>query len=102
LWIFRGGGPYSDMYPLELVIYIHCFFSLQLDRFASIRIPGSRKERPPLLQLKQSHSSTDWSSPPADMDEFIPKPLSEREILALFEKMMVRIPSHSLILSGEF
>ncbi|XP_065437229.1 protein diaphanous homolog 3 isoform X1 [Chrysemys picta bellii] len=59
-----------------------------LDRFASIRIPGSRKERPPLLQLKQSHSSIDWSSPPADVDEFIPKPLSEREILALFEKMM--------------
>ncbi|XP_043389635.1 protein diaphanous homolog 3 isoform X1 [Chelonia mydas] len=58
-----------------------------LDRFASIRIPGSRKERPPLLQLKQSHSS-DWSSPPADVAEFIPKPLSEREILALFEKMM--------------
>ncbi|CAM5076873.1 unnamed protein product, partial [Natator depressus] len=58
-----------------------------LDRFASIRIPGSRKERPPLLQLKQSHSS-DWSSPPADVVEFIPKPLSEREILALFEKMM--------------
>uniref|UniRef100_A0A452HK97 GBD/FH3 domain-containing protein n=1 Tax=Gopherus agassizii TaxID=38772 RepID=A0A452HK97_9SAUR len=56
--------------------------------FASIRIPGSRKERPPLLQLKQSHSSIDWSSPPADVDEFIPKPLSEREILALFEKMM--------------
>ncbi|XP_074838956.1 protein diaphanous homolog 3 [Carettochelys insculpta] len=59
-----------------------------LDRFASIRIPGSRKERPPLLQLKQSHTSTDWSSLPTDMVEFIPKPLSEQEILALFEKMM--------------
>ncbi|XP_067419305.1 protein diaphanous homolog 3 [Emydura macquarii macquarii] len=59
-----------------------------LDRFASIRIPGSKKERPPLLQLKQSHSSTDWMSLPADVDEFIPKPLSEQEILALFEKMM--------------
>ncbi|KYO24066.1 hypothetical protein Y1Q_0004647 [Alligator mississippiensis] len=60
-----------------------------LDRFASIRIPGSRKERPP-LHLKQSHSSvSDWSlSLPTDMDEFIPEPLSEREILTLFEKMM--------------
>nr|XP_006113623.1 protein diaphanous homolog 3 [Pelodiscus sinensis] len=59
-----------------------------LDRFASIRIPSSRKERPPVLQLKQSHSSIDWSSPPVDVDESIFKPLSEREILALFEKMM--------------
>ncbi|XP_019380797.1 PREDICTED: protein diaphanous homolog 3 isoform X1 [Gavialis gangeticus] len=60
-----------------------------LDRFASIRIPGSRKERPP-LHLKQSHSSvSDWSlSSPTDMDEFIPEPLSDREILTLFEKMM--------------
>ncbi|XP_064360864.1 protein diaphanous homolog 3 isoform X2 [Dromaius novaehollandiae] len=59
-----------------------------LDRFASIRIPGSKKERPPLPHMKQSYS-TDWtSSSPTDMEDFVPKPLSEREIIALFEKMM--------------
>ncbi|NXV11046.1 DIAP3 protein, partial [Cepphus grylle] len=58
-----------------------------LDRFASIRIPGSKKERPPLQHMKQSHS-TDWSSTSMDAEDFAPKPLSEREIIALFEKMM--------------
>ncbi|XP_035177604.1 protein diaphanous homolog 3 isoform X2 [Oxyura jamaicensis] len=58
-----------------------------LDRFASIRIPGSKKERPALPHMKQSHS-TDWSSTTTDVEDFVPKPLSEREIIALFEKMM--------------
>ncbi|XP_010149971.1 PREDICTED: protein diaphanous homolog 3-like, partial [Eurypyga helias] len=58
-----------------------------LDRIASIRIPGSKKERPPLPHMKQSHSA-DWSSTPMDAEDFAPKPLSEREIIALFEKMM--------------
>ncbi|NWS99258.1 DIAP3 protein, partial [Mionectes macconnelli] len=58
-----------------------------LDRFASIRIPKSKKERPPLPHMKQSHS-TDWSSTSMDPEDFPPKPLSEREIIALFEKMM--------------
>ncbi|XP_064911293.1 protein diaphanous homolog 3 [Columba livia] len=58
-----------------------------LDRFASIRIPGSKKERPPLPHMKQSHS-TDWPSTPTDAEDFPSKPLSEREIIALFEKMM--------------
>ncbi|XP_064030435.1 protein diaphanous homolog 3 isoform X3 [Pogoniulus pusillus] len=58
-----------------------------LDRFASIRIPGSKKERPPLPHMKQSHS-TDWSSTSLDAEDFAPKPLSEREIIALFERMM--------------
>ncbi|NXU19551.1 DIAP3 protein, partial [Pardalotus punctatus] len=58
-----------------------------LDRFASIRIPRSKKERPPLPHMKQSHS-IDWSSTPMDPEDFAPKPLSEREIIALFEKMM--------------
>ncbi|XP_021273495.1 protein diaphanous homolog 3 isoform X3 [Numida meleagris] len=58
-----------------------------LDRFASIRIPGSKKERPGLPHMKQSQS-TDWSSTPTDGEDFVPKPLSEREIIALFEKMM--------------
>ncbi|KAL8189851.1 UNVERIFIED_CONTAM: hypothetical protein K2H54_015017 [Gekko kuhli] len=57
-----------------------------MDRFASIRIPGSKRDRFPLPHMKQSHSSTsDWSLT-ADGDDFIP--LSDREILALFEKMM--------------
>uniref|UniRef100_A0A8D2MRV7 Diaphanous homolog 3 n=1 Tax=Zonotrichia albicollis TaxID=44394 RepID=A0A8D2MRV7_ZONAL len=59
----------------------------QLDRFASIRIPRSKKERPPLPHMKQSHS-TDWPSTPMDLEGFATKPLSEREIIALFEKMM--------------
>uniref|UniRef100_A0A8C0Z9B4 Diaphanous related formin 3 n=1 Tax=Cyanistes caeruleus TaxID=156563 RepID=A0A8C0Z9B4_CYACU len=59
----------------------------QLDRFASIRIPRSKKERPPLPHMKQSHS-TDWSSTPMDLEDFAQKQLSEREIIALFEKMM--------------
>ncbi|NWR16747.1 DIAP3 protein, partial [Emberiza fucata] len=58
-----------------------------LDRFASIRIPRSKKERPPLPHMKQSHS-TDWSSTPMDLEDFATRPLSEREIIALFEKMM--------------
>ncbi|XP_052561616.1 protein diaphanous homolog 3 [Tympanuchus pallidicinctus] len=58
-----------------------------LDRFASIRIPGSKKERPALPHMKQSHS-TDGSSTPTDVEDFVPKPLSEGEIIALFEKMM--------------
>uniref|UniRef100_A0A8C2UAS8 Diaphanous related formin 3 n=1 Tax=Coturnix japonica TaxID=93934 RepID=A0A8C2UAS8_COTJA len=57
------------------------------DRFASIRIPGSKKERPALPHMKQSHS-TDWSSTSTDVEDFVPKPLSEREIIAMFEKMM--------------
>ncbi|KAK7913161.1 hypothetical protein WMY93_013372 [Mugilogobius chulae] len=61
-----------------------------LDRFASIRIPGSKKERPPLSHTK--HSSSDWSiSSSASLshfDELSSKITSEKEILALFEKMM--------------
>ncbi|XP_065487969.1 protein diaphanous homolog 3 [Caloenas nicobarica] len=37
--------------------------------------------------MKQSHS-TDWPSTPTDAEDFPSKPLSEREIIALFEKMM--------------
>uniref|UniRef100_A0A8C6K0D3 Uncharacterized protein n=2 Tax=Melopsittacus undulatus TaxID=13146 RepID=A0A8C6K0D3_MELUD len=66
------------------MLHLFCF---QLDRFASIRIPGSKKERPPLPHMKHSHS-TDWSSTPMDTEDFAPKTLSEREIIALFEKMM--------------
>nr|XP_019935293.1 PREDICTED: protein diaphanous homolog 3 [Paralichthys olivaceus] len=61
-----------------------------LDRFASIRIPGSKKERPPLSQSK--HNSNDWSisssSTSHPFEEMSSKITSEKEILALFEKMM--------------
>ena len=67
---------------------------VQLDRFASIRIPGSRKERPHLPHAK--HGSTDWSTPSStssstisQLEELSSKITSEKEILALFEKMMV-------------
>nr|XP_006010384.1 PREDICTED: protein diaphanous homolog 3-like [Latimeria chalumnae] len=58
-----------------------------LDRFASIRIPGRGRERPNIPPLKQLHSSgSEWFS--SEMEEFTPRQLSEKEILALFEKMM--------------
>ncbi|XP_059208190.1 protein diaphanous homolog 3-like [Centropristis striata] len=61
-----------------------------LDRFASIRIPGSKKERPPLSLSK--HNTSDWSisssSTSHQIEELSAKITSEKEILALFEKMM--------------
>ncbi|XP_062417701.1 protein diaphanous homolog 3-like isoform X1 [Pungitius pungitius] len=60
-----------------------------LDRFASIRIPGSKKERPPLSQAK--HNASDWSTSSSashQFEELSSKITSEKEILALFEKMM--------------
>ncbi|XP_042287035.1 protein diaphanous homolog 3-like isoform X6 [Thunnus maccoyii] len=61
-----------------------------LDRFASIRIPGSKKERPPLSHSK--HNTSDWSisssSTSHQFEELSSKITSEKEILALFEKMM--------------
>ncbi|KAM4744231.1 protein diaphanous homolog 3-like isoform 3-T3 [Anableps anableps] len=61
-----------------------------LDRFASIRIPGSKKERPPLTLSK--HNFNDWSAASTStfhhFDELSSKITSEKEILPLFEKMM--------------
>ncbi|KAK2853873.1 hypothetical protein Q5P01_006534 [Channa striata] len=61
-----------------------------LDRFASIRIPGSKKERPPLSHSKQN--ANDWSvsssSTSHPFEELSSKITTEKEILALFEKMM--------------
>ncbi|XP_071187020.1 protein diaphanous homolog 3 [Salvelinus alpinus] len=57
-----------------------------LDRFASIRIPGSKKERPHLPHVKHS-SSSEWSSS-AEFEDLSSKITSEKEILGLFEKMM--------------
>lgn len=95
---------FLEYYPLALFSCLHSQSSdcillvfLQLDRFASIRIPGSKKERPPPSHFK--HSSSDWSissssssSIPLNcFDELSSKITSEKEILALFEKMMVCI-----------
>ncbi|KAL6050463.1 hypothetical protein STEG23_009590 [Scotinomys teguina] len=62
-----------------------------MDKFASIRIPGSRKERPPLPNLKTASGSSDRSSVSSETMENIPKPLSENEVLKLFEKMMLEL-----------
>ncbi|XP_025779333.1 protein diaphanous homolog 3 isoform X3 [Puma concolor] len=70
-----------------------------LDKFASIRIPGSKKERPPLSNLKTAFASNDCSS---EMMENIPKPLSENEVLKLFEKMMGSLKSRRQISPQEF
>ncbi|XP_037103105.1 protein diaphanous homolog 3-like isoform X2 [Syngnathus acus] len=60
-----------------------------LDRFASIRIPGSKKDRPAIPHSK--YSAPDWSvfsSSNSQFEELSSKITSEKEILALFEKMM--------------
>uniref|UniRef100_A0A9J8CAT6 Diaphanous-related formin 3 n=1 Tax=Cyprinus carpio carpio TaxID=630221 RepID=A0A9J8CAT6_CYPCA len=59
----------------------------RLDRFSSIRIPGSKKERPPLSHMSKHSSSGDWSTS-SEFEELSSKITSEKEILALFEKMM--------------
>ncbi|XP_038556835.1 protein diaphanous homolog 3-like isoform X3 [Micropterus salmoides] len=61
-----------------------------LDRFASIRIPGSKKERPPLSHSKHNTNdrSISSSSTSHHFEELSSKITSEKEILALFEKMM--------------
>lgn len=58
-----------------------------LDRFSSIRIPGSKKERPHLSHMSKHSSSGDWSSS-SEFEELSSRITSEKEILALFEKMM--------------
>uniref|UniRef100_A0A8C1J181 Diaphanous-related formin 3 n=1 Tax=Cyprinus carpio TaxID=7962 RepID=A0A8C1J181_CYPCA len=52
-----------------------------------IRIPGSKKERPPLSHMSKHSSSGDWSTS-SEFEELSSKITSEKEILALFEKMM--------------
>ncbi|KAG8452270.1 hypothetical protein GDO86_004175 [Hymenochirus boettgeri] len=58
-----------------------------LDRFASIRIPGSRKERPNLQYIKNSSIGNEWAAS-SEYEHFPSKQLSDKEILPLFEKMM--------------
>ncbi|KAI9533062.1 hypothetical protein NQZ68_026615 [Dissostichus eleginoides] len=66
------------------------FPPFSLDRFASIRIPGSKKERPPLSHPKPN--ANDWSTASSStshqFEDLSSKITSEKEILALFEKMM--------------
>ncbi|XP_058256927.1 protein diaphanous homolog 3 isoform X3 [Hemibagrus wyckioides] len=57
-----------------------------LDRFASIRIPGSKKERTHLSHMNKQ-SSCEWSTS-SEFEDLSSKITSEKEILALFEKMM--------------
>ncbi|XP_078102559.1 protein diaphanous homolog 3-like isoform X2 [Sander vitreus] len=59
-----------------------------LDRFASIRIPGSKKERQPLSKPNTNDWSISSSSTSHQFEELSSKITSEKEILALFEKMM--------------
>uniref|UniRef100_A0A8D0DAN9 Diaphanous-related formin 3 n=1 Tax=Sander lucioperca TaxID=283035 RepID=A0A8D0DAN9_SANLU len=72
------------------ILIVCSLLSVQLDRFASIRIPGSKKERQPLSHSK--HNTNDWSisssSTSHQFEELSSKITSEKEILALFEKMM--------------
>ncbi|XP_060732155.1 protein diaphanous homolog 3 isoform X1 [Tachysurus vachellii] len=56
------------------------------DRFASIRIPGSKKERTQLSHMNKQ-SSYEWSTS-CEFEDLSSRITSEKEILALFEKMM--------------
>lgn len=77
------------------VVTMHRGFSFsflflpQLDRFASIRIPGSKKERTQLSHMAKQ-SCNDWSTS-SEFDDLSSRITSEKEILALFEKMMVSV-----------
>ncbi|XP_066503722.1 protein diaphanous homolog 3 isoform X1 [Hoplias malabaricus] len=85
-----GGGNYggeeSEKKP-KFPLNIRTLTDDVLDRFASIRIPGSKKERPNLSQMTKQSSTSDWSSS-LEFEELSSKITSEKEILALFEKMM--------------
>lgn len=82
-------GPYEpgEKRP-KLHLNIRTLTDDMLDKFASIRIPGSKKERPPLPHLKPASGSSDCSSASSETMENHPKALSESEVLKLFEKMM--------------
>ncbi|XP_048350879.1 protein diaphanous homolog 3 [Sphaerodactylus townsendi] len=84
-WEIPDGGSSSSKKP-RFHLHIKTLTDDVMDRFASIRIPGSKKDRPPQPHLKHS-STSDWPVTP-DGDAFIPTPLPDREILTLFEKMM--------------
>ncbi|XP_039185765.1 protein diaphanous homolog 3 isoform X3 [Crotalus tigris] len=79
-----GGSSKKAKFPLHLKILTDDVF----DKFSSIRIPGSKKDRPALPSWKQGHCSSSECTTPAEMEDFLPAHLSDQEILALFEKMM--------------
>ncbi|EDL35745.1 diaphanous homolog 3 (Drosophila), isoform CRA_b, partial [Mus musculus] len=82
-------GPYEpgEKRP-KLHLNIRTLTDDMLDKFASIRIPGSKKERPPLPHLKTVSGISDSSSLSSETMENNPKALPESEVLKLFEKMM--------------
>lgn len=53
-------------------------------------MPGSKKERPNLAQVTKQSSTNDWSMS-SEVEELSSRITTEKEILALFEKMMVSI-----------
>ncbi|XP_042316811.1 protein diaphanous homolog 3 isoform X2 [Sceloporus undulatus] len=80
----RGEGGRKPKFHLHIKTLTDDVF----DKFSSIRIAGSKKDRPVLPNMKHSHSSTgDWPVS-ADVDGFVPTPFTDTEILVLFEKMM--------------
>uniref|UniRef100_A0A670IPJ6 Diaphanous related formin 3 n=1 Tax=Podarcis muralis TaxID=64176 RepID=A0A670IPJ6_PODMU len=83
-----GGGGGSSTKKPKFHLHIKTLTDDVFDRFSSIRIPGSKKDRPTIMNLKQLHSTTSSWPTSADLDDFIPNPLSDGEILSLFEKMM--------------
>ncbi|XP_035378986.1 protein diaphanous homolog 3 [Electrophorus electricus] len=58
-----------------------------MDRFASIRMPGTKKERPHLPHVTKPTGASDWSNS-SEFEALSSRITSEKEILALFEKMM--------------
>uniref|UniRef100_A0A4W3H1S5 Diaphanous-related formin 3 n=1 Tax=Callorhinchus milii TaxID=7868 RepID=A0A4W3H1S5_CALMI len=63
--------------------------SLDLDKFASIRKPSSRRDRPTIPNFKcPPLSNGDWPAISPEYDEFSSNQLPEKEVLSLFEKMM--------------
>ncbi|XP_042190032.1 protein diaphanous homolog 3-like [Callorhinchus milii] len=60
-----------------------------LDKFASIRKPSSRRDRPTIPNFKcPPLSNGDWPAISPEYDEFSSNQLPEKEVLSLFEKMM--------------
>uniref|UniRef100_S4S030 GBD/FH3 domain-containing protein n=1 Tax=Petromyzon marinus TaxID=7757 RepID=S4S030_PETMA len=58
-----------------------------MDRFSSIRIAGSKRDRP-AVPSSRHQPSLGHEQPPPSPNPFQPSVLSEKEVLALFEKMM--------------
>uniref|UniRef100_A0A671T4B7 Protein diaphanous homolog 3-like n=1 Tax=Sinocyclocheilus anshuiensis TaxID=1608454 RepID=A0A671T4B7_9TELE len=79
------GAHHLDINRRRVTLYPRTLCLLGI--FSSIRIPGSKKERPPLSHMSKHSSFGDWSTS-SEFEELSSKITSEKEILALFEKMM--------------